>query len=99
MANRSTRSRDIPRGISKLVALSKTPADFKKRGFHTILVKNKDGQLVEEARPVIEPDYDKSLRSLFKHAHGLHRAFKNRRLSRDLATKDVTEESAPTATV
>jgi hypothetical protein len=101
MANRSTFGRDLPRDLTKLCALSKTPTHYEKRqqvGAVDPITKapRLDGDGKQKLVYQILPDYDRQLRLLFAEAHAQHRGFKNKRLARELVPTAAEETTAAT---
>jgi hypothetical protein len=90
MANRSTASRDLPRDVTKLAALSagRNPDYNKVQQVMAIDFKTDSPRLDGEGKTFLVkqvlPDYDRMLRLLFKDAQKNQRAFKNKRLAREL---------------
>jgi len=93
MANRSTFTRDVPRDLNRLTALAREPDGYKKRMLLPVTHPTKGPKVDAEGKGVsswqILPDYDRMLRQLLADGHRAHRAFKLKRL-----TKEVTQETA-----
>jgi len=99
MANRSTFNRDLPRDLTKLCALSKTPHFYEKRQqVGAVDPVTKAVQLDADGKQKlvyqILPDYDRMLRLLFAGAHAQHRGFKNKRLAREIVAEIAKDETA-----
>jgi len=106
MANRSTFNRSLPRDLGKLVALSSDGGHYVKRQLAPAFdsrngapILDADGKQVHKF--VVLPDYERMVRGLFMDAHKHHRAFKNKRLAKevvaDLKTVEATEPTAVAA--
>lgn len=99
MANRSTFNRDLPRDLTKLAALSKTPTHYEKRqqvGAVDPITKavRLDGDGKQKLVYQVLPDYDRMLRLLLAEAHAGHRGFKNKRLAKEIAAEVSRDETA-----
>jgi hypothetical protein len=88
--------------LTKLTALSKTPEFYTKRQPVTAVDRvtqapRQDAEGKTFTVMQILPDYDRMLRQLFADAHGHHKRFKLKRLTRELAAPADTEETAAAA--
>jgi hypothetical protein len=97
MANRSTFGRNVPRDVGRLAALARAPEGFKKRVLLPVTHPQKGPKVDADGKGVsswqILPDYDRMVRHLLMDGHKSHRAFKLKRLTKDV-TADTAEDKA-----
>jgi hypothetical protein len=100
MANRSTFNTTLPRDIKRLVDLSPDASGYTKRqladavdfNHGNIPVIDTTGNKVQ--RFVVLPNYDRMLRLLMAEAHGAHRRYKLKRLTKESSQPSQAESAA-----